>query len=213
MHAGLWHLHHTPSSWLRDFGTMSRVLIGLTLVMSCLVVSCMVAQADDKERSKPWKGKPHTIPGKVEAEHYDEGPAGVAYHDVEEKNLGEPYRKATQVDIEKRDDASNGHGVGWTRKGEWLKYTVNVKQAGKYRVVMPVASNKKGGVFHFEIDGKDISGPVHVPDTGGWGTLKVISHKGLPLPQGVHTIKVVMDKQGPSGSIGDIDYFDFKRQK
>ena len=25
---------------------------------------------------------------------------------------------ATQVDIEKRPDASNGHGIGWTRSGD-----------------------------------------------------------------------------------------------
>ncbi len=163
--------------------------------------------------SKPWKGTPQSIPGKVEAEHYDEGEADVAYHDVEAKNLGEPYRKNTHVDIEKRSDASNGHGVGWTRKGEWLNYTVKVAKAGTYKVRIPVASNKKGGVFHFEVNGKDISGPIQVPDTGGWGTLKTIEHSELQLKEGVQTIKVVMDEQGPSGSIGDIDCFVFERVK
>lgn len=187
---------------------MKCVCICLTLLFSFTA-----AIAADAPGSTAWKGKPQTIPGKIEAEHYDEGPAGVAYSDVEKKNLGEPYRKDTEVDIEKRSDASNGHGVGWTRKGEWLHYTVSVKSAGKYNVIMPVASNGKGGRFHFEIDGKDISGPISVPDTGGWDKLKVITHKGLPLTKGVQTIRVVMDEQGPSGSIGDIDYFEFRRQK
>ena len=73
--------------------------------------------AKPKGKPKPFGGKPHKIPGLVEAEHYDEGAPGVAYHDNDANNQGAPYRKNTQVDIEKRDDASNGHGIGWTGAG------------------------------------------------------------------------------------------------
>jgi hypothetical protein len=153
------------------------------------------------------------IPGKIEAEHFDKGKAEVAYHDLEEKNLGADYREPTQVDIEKRDDASGGHGIGWTREGEWLIYTVEVREAGEYALEIPVASNKQGGRFHLEIDGKDVSGPIEVPDTGGWQMLKVIHHKGVRLPRGTFALKMVMDQQGPSGSIGDIDYVRFTPHK
>ena len=33
-----------------------------------------------KADSKPYKGKVHQIPGKIEAEHYDEGAPGKAYY-------------------------------------------------------------------------------------------------------------------------------------
>jgi len=182
-----------------------------------VVVAGLASVGADTEKAKaksgPYGGKPHAIPGTVEAEHYDEGPAEVAYHDVEAKNLGADYRKNTQVDIEKRDDASNGHGIGWTRKGEWLHYTVKVAKDSVYDLEMPVASNKKGGVFHLEIEGNDLSGPIRIPDTGGWTTLKTITHKGVKMKKGVHTIRVVMDEVGPSGSIGDIDYFKFTEAK
>ena len=161
--------------------------------------------------SKPYKGKLHVIPGKIEAEHYDEGKAGLAYHDIDEKNHGAKYREATQVDIEKRPDASNGHGIGWTRKGEWLNYTVEVKEKGTYSIEIPVASNKKGGLFHLEIKGKDITGPIHIPDTGGWQILKVLKHKNVKLEKGRHVFRAVMDSEGPSGNIGDIDYFKFEK--
>ena len=173
------------------------------MTLSLLAVGFVLAD------SKPYKGKAHRIPGKIEAEHYDEGAPGKAYHDVEEKNLGADYRKATQVDIEKRSDASNGHGIGWTRKGEWLNYTVEVKESGIYSIEIPVASNKQGGIFHLEIAGKDITGPIRIPDTGGWQILKLLQHKNVKLTKGRHVIRVVMDEQGPSGSIGDIDYFKF----
>lgn len=162
--------------------------------------------ADD---TKAYKGKVHSIPGLIEAEHWDEGKAEIAYHDIDEQNRGENYREKTQVDIEKRPDASNGHGLGWTKKGEWLVYTVDVKESGIYSIEIPVASKKKGGVFHIEMDGKNVSGPINVPDTGSWQTLKIIIHKNVKLEKGIHRMKVIMDSEGASKSIGDIDYFKF----
>lgn len=157
----------------------------------------------------PYGGAAHAIPGLIEMEHYDEGPAGVAYSDLDEENQGVPYRENTQVDIEGRDDASNGHGVGWARGGEWLNYTVNVAKTGTYSVEFPVASNKKGGVFHLEVNGVDISGPIDVPDTGAWTTLETITAENVKLASGVQTIRVVMDTSGESGATGDIDYMKF----
>ena len=122
--------------------------------------------------SQPFKGKVHVIPGTIEAEHYDEGKAGVAYVDLDPQNQGADYREPTQVDIEKRPDASNGHGIGWTRKGEWLNYTVEVKKSGIYSIEMPVASKKWEGflcwrlrvkrfvslsVFRIQVDGINLN--------------------------------------------------------
>lgn len=123
------------------------------------------------------------------------------------------YREQTQVDIEKRDDdASNGHGVGWTKKGEWLIYSVTIKQSGKYTLSIPVASSKSGGKFHLELDGKDVTGPLSVPDTGGWDKLQVIEKSDIELPEGNHRIKILMDEEGESTSIGDIDCLIFALQ-
>lgn len=165
-----------------------------------------------EEKTQPFGPHAAVIPGKVEAEHYDRGRAGLAYKDSEPKNLGANYREETQVDIEKRPDASNGHGIGWTRKGEWILYTVEVKEAGTYDIKIPVASNKQGGKFHLEFNGKDATGPISVPDTGGWQKLKLITKKGVKLEKGTFKMKMVMDSEGPSGSIGDIDYLHFVKQ-
>lgn len=162
--------------------------------------------------TEPYSGSPAEIPGVIEAEHYDKGDAGVAYHDTTPQNEGENYRETTQVDIEKRPDASNGHGIGWTRKGEWLIYTVGVKESGIYTIEFPVASNKQGGTFHIEFGGRDVTGPIAVPDTGGWHKLQTIRKEGVSLSAGVHAMKVQMDTEGASGSIGDIDLFRFIKQ-
>lgn len=162
--------------------------------------------------SSPWKGRPAAIPGVVEAEHYDDGPEGAAYHDLDDKNEGaKEFRGATGVDIEPRPDASGKHGIGWTRTGEWLVYTVDIKESGTYSIDIPVASNKQGGVFHLEFDGVDRTGEIRVPDTGGWKILRTITHPNVKLEAGVRRMRAVMDAHGPSGSIGDIDLFHFRK--
>jgi hypothetical protein len=161
--------------------------------------------------TRPFGGTPHPIPGRIEAEDFDQGAPGEAYFDIDEKNHGADYRGATQVDIEKRPDASGGHGIGWTRKGEWLLYTVQVLKAGTYTVEFPVASQKKGGTFHLEINGKPITEAIRVPDTGGWKTLEIIRTYQIHLKAGTHLLKMVMDTEGPSKNIGDIDYLQFVR--
>jgi len=163
--------------------------------------------------AQPFHGSPLRIPGDVEAEDFDAGDAEAAYHDLTEENEGADYRGRTHVDIERRSDASNGHGIGWTRAGEWLKYTVQATEPGAYTLEIPVASDKAGGRFHVEFDGKDVSGPVKVPDTGGWTKLQTIRIDGVRVPAGVSVMRVIMDADGDSGSIGDIDCFRFSRVK
>lgn len=163
-------------------------------------------------KHKPFQGNVHRLPGVVETEHYDEGPAGVAYSDVDEINRGAPYRDNTQVDIEKRPDASNGHGIGWVRASEWLVYTVIVTTAGNYALDIPVASKHSGGTFHIEFDGKDVSGPIAIPDTGGWDKLQTLNLKAIKLKKGRQAMKLVMDKNGENGAIGDIDLVRFTKE-
>ncbi len=169
----------------------------------------LIGQAGD---TTPFAGEPSPIPGLIEAEHWDKGEAGVAYADTDEVNKGENYREPTQVDIEKRSDASNGHGVGWTRPGEWLIYTVEVAENGVYTVEIPVASKGQGGTFQIEIDGNDVSGPITIPDTGSWQKLVLLRHEGVELKKGTFKMKVNMTEGGPGGGIGDIDYYKFVKQ-
>lgn len=171
-----------------------------------------IRELDQQPVATPFNHRRRVIPGTIEAEHYDLGPAGVAYHDVDPQNRGADFREETQVDIEKREDASGGHGIGWTRKSEWLMYSIHVQQSGRYSLKVPVASNMRGGTFHLEINGKDISGPIHVPDTGGWDKLQVIQIDGIDLLAGDHQMKMAMDEEGPSGSIGDIDCLIFSKE-
>jgi hypothetical protein len=78
----------------------------------------------------PLGGVPAFIPGRIEAEHFDVGGEGVAYHDATPANQGGDYRILEGVDIQETQDADSSYNIGWMQNGEWLEYTVNV--AGGY---------------------------------------------------------------------------------
>lgn len=157
-------------------------------------------------RSVPFQnGAPAAIPGVIEAVNFDEGGEGVAYHDSDPGNNGGFYR-STDVDIDQREV---GLYVGWTQGGEWLNYTVNVQTEGYYLLEAYVASFGEGGVFHLEFDGVDRTGPLVVPGTGSWTNIGVIVKRRIFLPAGTQTMRVVLDQNGPSGSVGNLVALEF----
>jgi hypothetical protein len=205
-----------------SFGTVIRLGIerrmgmnlSALLAMVMALVGCATSGGRDSRPSFTQAYKLHVIPGTIELEDFDEGGEGVAYHDLDPENQETkqpPYRK-TGVDLEWREAASGKFNLGWTRPGEWLIYTVDVKTAGTYRIDMHVACKGPGGTFHLEFNGVDRTGPITVPDTGGWEHLKPFSHAGVKLTAGRQVMKVVMATGGKSGSIGDIDYLKFVKQ-
>jgi subtilisin family serine protease len=153
----------------------------------------------------PFGGAAASIPGIVEAENFNEGGDGVTYHDLTPGNTGGKYRQ-TDVDIDATSDAGGGYSIGYVDAGEWLAYTVSVTATTEYTVAARVACSGGGGAFHVEADGTDVTGPMTVPNTGGWQTWQTISRTGIPLAAGSHVLRVVMDTKGTSGYTGNLNY-------
>jgi carbohydrate binding protein with CBM6 domain len=164
--------------------------------------------------STPYGGTPWALPGFVEAENFDEGLEGVAYHDVTPENDGGQYRQ-TGVDIEATTDTGGGQfgapvggrNVGWMTAGEWLEYTVSVFGTGTYVLTVRVASIAPGGTFHIEFDGLDRTGPLTIPDTGGWQTWTNIAVE-VHLPGGVQVMRLVQDSNGATGVFGNVNWIE-----
>jgi hypothetical protein len=152
--------------------------------------------------STPFSGTPVALPGVVQAENFDNGGEGVAYHDATSGNKGGAYRQ-TDVDIE--TSAGGGNDVGWTRPGEWLNYSITVATAGTYTMTARVASLGQGGTFHFDVNGINVTGSLTVPDTGGWQNWQTIS-KTVSLASGPQIARLVMDS---GSSVGNFDSFTF----
>ncbi|ACL17090.1 PKD domain-containing protein [Methanosphaerula palustris] len=144
----------------------------------------------------------HAIPGQLQAEDYDLGGEGVAYHDTTPGNEGGVYRH-DDVDIE-QIDTDRSPSVGWTRAGEWLAYTVNINTAGTYTAGFRVASAHAGSSVQMYLDdGATPLAVVNVPNTGNdaaFQTLQVL----VTLPAGQHRLKLAFP-----GNYANINWINF----
>ena len=139
----------------------------------------------------PYGGTPWPIPGTIQAEDFDNGGQGVAYHDADAGNTGGGYR-STDVDIRACSDTGGGYQVGWTGAGEWLNYTVNVAATGNYVLTARIADGGTPGAIHVEFDGVNVSGTMAVPVTGGFDTWQSITQT-VALTSGQHIMRIYIE--------------------
>jgi hypothetical protein len=147
-----------------------------------------------------FENKIISLPGLVEIENYNNGCQHVAYYDKENTNLGGEYRN-DGVDIEKCTEG--GYNLMFVSNDEWLNYDVNITETENYSFEFRVASDKEGAKIHLDIDGVNITGPVHISNTGGWQEWTSAIVNDIHLSAGVQTIKLVVDEGGVN-----INYFE-----
>ncbi len=123
-----------------------------------------------------------TEPTVIQAEDYGEGGLGYAYFDNDPGNAGGAYR-SDDVDIEVTSDVGGGYNVGWIEAGEWLAYPVNVEAAGFHTLVFRTAS-QDGSSFLLSKGGESLTGPMPVPETGGWQSWTSVTRSNVFLAAG-----------------------------
>jgi uncharacterized delta-60 repeat protein len=153
----------------------------------------------------PFGGTPIQLPGLIEAENFDNGGEGIAYHDTDSANLGGVYRPGEGVDIQPTTDAGGGNTVGFVHAGEWLEYTVNVPADGYYKISFRVSHLKRGGTFHLESDGVRASDTVTVPSTGDWNTYTTVE-TSTTLYAGQNVLRLAFDTNGDLGYVGNFNW-------
>lgn len=169
------------------------------------VPDALIRQVQTDE-TKPYNTTAFEIPGVVYMADFDLGKNNFAYYDndVADYNLstgefqawnrGWSYRN-DGVDIEKNNDIinSNGYHVGFVEKGEWLKYTIQVNEAGAYKAQVRLATQENGGKFHLTIDGEAITTTQTVNSTGGWTNFEMHDITDVLLTEGPHALKLYFD--------------------
>ncbi len=143
-----------------------------------------------KAPQSPYKGVASVLPGAVEMENYDEGGEGMAFHDSDEQNEGDGYRK-DGVDIE--EFSTGEYAIGWTKAGEWTEYTLEVKYDDEYTWTAYAASGSDGSSFKLYIDDKAISEAISVKNSGDWKTFREYTGKTGELEKGKHILKVSIE--------------------
>ena len=138
-----------------------------------------------------YKGGYQVIPGKLQCEYYDFGGEGIAFHDSDSTNSGSgglnkadgsylhEFRINEAVDISytKFQDPPVDNSpynfiepskdqlyVGWTKAGEWTKYSINVETDGTYQLGLMYTANQSGKIS-FSVNDIDVSGPLLIPST------------------------------------------------
>ncbi|MGB7158682.1 MAG: DNRLRE domain-containing protein [Tepidisphaeraceae bacterium] len=159
----------------------------------------------------PYNGAPFAVgPSAVtiQAEHFDKGGEGVAYHDTDAGNGGAAFRATEGVDLKLVAGSTTNYRVNGAYAGEYIEYSINVAADGNYDLDFRVSSKGSNGKFHVEVP--DVAaGPVHlgsftIPNTGSHDTYQTLT-KRVYLPAGQYVLRLVIDQDSTYGSAGNFD--------
>lgn len=146
----------------------------------------------------PYQGNAHQLPGTIQAEHYDLGGEGIAYHDTSVGNDGNAFRN-DDVDVQVGSAADNGYNVAYITADEWLEYSVDIQEAGSYnflvRVAADPAGNPNGIKFSLELNQQTL-GSYSGPATGGWQNWSEVTVGGVTLNAGPAILRVRCEALG-----------------
>lgn len=157
----------------------------------------------------PYFGAPVAVgdaPVTVQAEHYDHGGQAIAYHDTSAANTWGEYRTGTDAGVDLRQFSTGQYRISDAYEGEWVLYTIDVKQAGTYTLDLRLSNADPGAKLHVEIGGVDVTGPVTVPDTNNFNTLTTV-RRTITLAEGESVLKLSFDVgSGPTRSVAGVDW-------
>lgn len=161
-------------------------------------------------RRLPYSTNPVSLPGVIQAENFDKGGEGMTFHDSDTNREGDTqYRTDGEgVDFVK---GNGGTCIGYTAANEWLEYSVNVTEPGKYTYEATVSSGTTGSGFNIGlVNGGSVTtlASVSVPQTGNsdWGSYKVVTGTlSRDLAAGNQILRITI-----TGASCNIDKIEFK---
>jgi fibronectin type 3 domain-containing protein len=119
---------------------------------------------------------------RLQAEDFDWGGEGISYHDTDSSNSGGQYRTAEAVDIAACNDTGGGYAVTGTSDGEWLEYTILVREPGWYDLRLRYATPNRGCAVEVISNARDTTGARTLAPTGAdttWATATVPVYLGF----------------------------------
>jgi len=164
-------------------------------------------------KGMPESGTPFAVPGKIPAVGYDAAPGDapdIAFHKNGKLSKSNVRKSADSIGIaqfNKGHLTTDGKAespeqvyVGWTQGGEWMKYTLDVKEPGTYVIGAKVAAGSKGATLRFTFTSGADTGEKEIPTTAGfqpgvevyhvWETLDNLAEVTLPAGKCVMTVEI-----------------------
>ncbi|WOO39754.1 PKD domain-containing protein [Rubellicoccus peritrichatus] len=193
-----------PSATMQQADTAMLALSGLVLgdyVFEVEVTDDDGAKVRDVVQLRvtsrePYLGSRHTIPGLIQAEDFDLGGEGVAYHDLVAGNKKGDYRPDEDVDIKFMPNETGNFYVTDIKVGEWLEYSVDVAETGLYTLDMKTAAYNDDRRLEVRMDGYNISGMMQIEQTGDFTQFVSNIAEPVRLTAGEHIMRVRFDTSG-----------------
>jgi hypothetical protein len=138
---------------------------------------------------------------------YDLGVNGSAYYDLDTANYrtstgkentgnrGRTYRN-DGVDIYEDSIHRGSWYIGHIEDEEWLQYTIDLPEEGRYNLKIAVSAAQTGGVL--SVSGYSARGQqtINIPFTGGNEKWELIMAKNIQLSKGIHHLRIKAEKGG-----------------
>lgn len=154
------------------------------------------------DRRTPFKDL--SIPGVIEAEDFDNGGQGAGFYDFASRNEGEAYRNG-EGDCVGIGEGASGYHVGWSSKGEWLNYTVDIDAAAAYEVTLHYATSPGPSKSVTLMLDDEVLSTINLPATSGNDSYADVTAL-VNLPAGTHSLRMMLNDAGI-----DLDYYKFER--
>lgn len=197
-----------------------KSFLRLFLVLA-LAVPAVWAQDPANYKGKPYQGKAQSVPGRVEAELFDDGGPGLAFSVDTPSKVSTKFRKDAGVAIQttkaadKNKDGSavkpGANYLAWGPTKGWLMYTIDVQQPGTYRIDAQLASRYNDAEVSIAVhdlvnSDKSSTGTVILPGTADVHTWRTFENLGtVRLNKGPHLIILTVLKRGEFS----LDYLNF----
>lgn len=114
------------------------------------------------------------IPGKIEAED---------------------YTQMEGIQLEDCTDEGGGQNVAYIDAGDWLSYTIDVKEDIEFKAGFRLASQSTAGSITFTDEADNDIATIDVPVTGGWQNWETAVSETFTLPLGIQTVKITANSK------------------
>ena len=191
---------------------LSQMIEGIKLKNCHLMHDVAYAYIDMPMGAGPKPYSNHTIPGVIQMSDYDYGQYSETWLDTEYQNTsgsssnswnrGGAYRN-DGVDIWKSSamlaSPSNGYFIGEIKVGEWLQFSTESVESGKYTISARVRGKDKGA-FSLYLDGHQITTMTFPLSNNQWRDVVV---ENISVPEG-RTLRIEFEEDA-----FDIDFIQF----
>jgi endoglucanase len=139
----------------------------------------------------PYGGLPAFLPALIEAEHYDYGGEGFAYHDMTPGNAEGVYR-FEDVDVgQSYDDGATAFHVTGISAGEWLNFTVDAPEDNLYDFRFRYTAGSGEPSITLKADGEVVTS-ITLPVVGWYPFMDHVA-EDIPLKEGEQTLTIRFD--------------------